>query len=252
MWRDGADLHFHLLAGVDDGPAELADSIDLARAALRDGSSTVVATPHVRGDFVTDVPGLAERMRELRAAVAHEGLPLRVLAGGELGHDLVPRLDQAAIESLAQGPAGGRWVLLEAPWGGYDEAFHAAAAELRERGFAVVIAHPERSADAELDDAAGLRRELAAGSLAQLNAQSLSGDHGPAAERAAFRLLGEGMVTIVASDAHGPTRPPSLCRAFCKLVQRGVSPAAARGLTHGAPRQLLLRGVPHRAPALVA
>jgi protein-tyrosine phosphatase len=252
MWRDGADLHFHLLHGVDDGPADLADSLELARAALRDGSSTVVATPHVRGDFVTDVPGLTARMHELRAAIAHQGLPLRVLSGGELGHDLVPSLDQRAIESLAQGPPEGRWVLLEAPWDGYDEAFHAAAGELRERGFAVVIAHPERSGDAELDDAAGLRRELAAGSRAQLNAQSLSGGHGPAAERAAFRLIAQGLVTMVASDAHGPTRPPSLCAAFRRLVQQGISPAAARVLTHGAPRQLLARGVSQAAGPVAA
>jgi tyrosine-protein phosphatase YwqE len=39
-----------------------------------------------------------------------------------------------------------------------------------ERGFGVLIAHPERSADPALKDAAGLRRELQAGSLAQLNA----------------------------------------------------------------------------------
>ncbi|MET0511007.1 MAG: hypothetical protein ABW135_04940, partial [Thermoleophilaceae bacterium] len=46
---------------------------------------------------------------------------------------------------------------------------------LRERGFGAFIAHPERSADAALNGAAGLRRELEAGSLAQLNAQSLTG-----------------------------------------------------------------------------
>ena len=248
MWRDGSDLHFHLLPGVDDGPAELADSLELARAALADGSSTVVATPHVRGDFVTDVAGLVERTSELRAALRRERIPLEVLDGGELGHDLVPQLDQDELECLAQGPPGARWLLLEAPWGGYDDLFHSAAAELRERGFAVVIAHPERSADAELDSAAGLRRELAAGSMAQLNAQSLSGAHGVGAERAAFQLLGEGLITLVASDAHGPTRPPSLCAAFRTLVQHGISPAAARSLTHDAPSRLLARGVARLHP----
>ena len=252
MWHDGADLHFHLLPGVDDGPAEMADSLELARAALVDGSSTIVATPHVRRDFVTDVLGLAERGNELRAALRRERLPLRVLDGGELGHDIVADLGQAELETLAQGPPGAGWLLLEAPWSGYDDHFHAAAAELRERGFAVVIAHPERSADAEIDDAAGLRRELAAGSLAQLNAQSLSGEHGHAAEQAALRLLSEGLVSLVASDAHGPTRPPALAAAFRNLVRRGVSPAAARSLTHVSPRRLLAHGVPERASAAVA
>ena len=45
------DLHFHLLPGVDDGPAEVSDSLELARAALRDRTETVVVTPHVRSDL---------------------------------------------------------------------------------------------------------------------------------------------------------------------------------------------------------
>ena len=90
------------------------------------------------------------------------------------------------------------------------EDFHAATGELRDRGFGVVIAHPERSADAALDGSAGLRRELAAGSLAQVNAQSITGAHGADARRAALELIAEGLVSVVASDAHGPTRPPLL------------------------------------------
>ena len=132
-------------------------------------------------------PGSRSACASCRPRSRPQRLPLEVRCGGELGHDLVPGLAPAASSSRSRrARPDARWLLLEAPWDGYGDEFHAAAAELRERGFGVVIAHPERSADAELDDAAGLRRELAAGSLAQLNAQSLSGGHGPAAERAAF------------------------------------------------------------------
>ena len=40
------ELHFHLLPGVDDGPADLASALDLARAAVADGTGLVVCTPH--------------------------------------------------------------------------------------------------------------------------------------------------------------------------------------------------------------
>ena len=250
-WNDAADLHFHLLPGVDDGPEELADSIELAAAAVADGTRTVVATPHVRSDFVTDVMGLRERMRELCLALDREGIPLRVRNGGELGHELIARLSQAELESLAQGPRGARWLLLEAPWSGFGPDFHEAATELRRRGFGVLIAHPERSADAELDGSEGLRRELAAGSLAQVNAQSLTGEHGAAAEAAAYALIGEGLVAIVASDAHGPSRPPSLAAAYLRVVARGVDAQVARVLTYHAPRRLLAGGM-RRPDALAA
>ena len=100
---------------------------------------------------------------------------------------MVGRLSQLELNVIAHGPPSGRWLLVEAPFHSIDEDFHAATDELRDRGFGVLIAHPERSADAILDGAAGLRRELAAGSLAQVNAQSITGEHGPDARAAALR-----------------------------------------------------------------
>ena len=43
-----AELHFHLLPGVDDGPGDMAESVELARLAVADGTSLVTVTPHVR------------------------------------------------------------------------------------------------------------------------------------------------------------------------------------------------------------
>lgn len=237
------DIHFHLLPGVDDGPETVADSIALALAALDDGTRTVVATPHVRHDFVTDALGLPDRVRDLHAALAAEGIPLAVRCGGELGHEMVERLRQEELEAIAQGPPGARWLLVETPFEGLDQEFHAATDELRERGFGVVLAHPERSADVALDGAAGLRRELAAGALAQVNALSVLGLHGPEAEIAAFDLIDEGLVAAVGSDAHGSTRPPTLSLARARLREAGVPEALARELTASGPRRLVLRGV---------
>jgi protein-tyrosine phosphatase len=246
---DAADLHFHLLPGVDDGPAELAETIELAQQAAAQGTATVVATPHVRSDFYTDVPSLPDRVAEVRAALA--GIGLEVLCGGELGHDMVGRMRQHELELIAQGPPRARWLLVETPFEGVGESFHAATAELRDRGFGVVMAHPERSADAALDGAVGLRRELALGAVAQINALSLSGRHGEDAERASHDLVAEGVPAVISSDAHGPTRPPALRTAADTLVERGTAPALARALTGSGPRALLARGLPS-APPLAA
>jgi tyrosine-protein phosphatase YwqE len=154
-----ADLHFHLLPGVDDGPADLPDALELAQAALREGTETVVATPHVRSDL-----GLT---------------------------------------------------------------------------------------DAAVDAAAGLRRELAAGAASQLNALSLTGAHGDEARRAAWALLADGLVSVVASDAHGPSRPPVLRVAQRALLEGGIAPDAARRLVESRPRDLLARGLT-RSPAVAA
>ena len=247
----GTELHFHALPGLDDGPASLEESVELLRLAARDGTDTVVATPHVRTDYVTNVSDLPDRVRELSAAATAEGIAVDLRTGGELGHEMVGRLSQLELSVIAQGPPAGRWLLVEAPFHAIGEDFHSAADELRDRGFAVLIAHPERSADATLDGSAGLRRELAAGSLAQVNAQSITGDHGPDARAAAFELIAEGLASVVASDAHGPTRPPLLGEVRGLLANDGFDVSLCRGLTVGGPRGLLARGIRRRA-ALVA
>jgi protein-tyrosine phosphatase len=105
--RGRVELHFHILPGVDDGPVDLDDSIELARAAVADGTELVVATPHVRPDWPTDVSTLPDRVRELRAALARERIPLGLLRGAELGHQHVARLDQRELELIAAGTVRG-------------------------------------------------------------------------------------------------------------------------------------------------
>jgi protein-tyrosine phosphatase len=238
-----ADVHFHLLPGVDDGPEDMAESVRLARAAVADGTSTVVATPHVRTDFVTEPLELSERVREVREALTRARVPLAVRCGGELGHDLVGTLSQAQLEAIAQGPPGNRWLLVEAPFEGLRADFHAAAAELRERGFAVVIAHPERTAFAVTDGVRALRHELAAGSTAQVNAMSLTGDHGAESRAAGHEYVAKGLASIVASDAHGEARPPWLGTAWAALIDAGIPPRVAWSVVREEPSRLLRAGL---------
>ena len=243
----GIELHFHALHGVDDGPETLEESVDLLRLAAADGTATVVVTPHVRGDFLTDVWEVADGVRELTGALASADVAVHLRPGAELGHDMVGRLSQKELDAIAQGPPGARWLLVEAPFDAIGEPFHAATGELRDRGFSVVVAHPERSADAAIDGSSGLRRELAAGSLAQVNAQSVCGGHGEDAHRAALALIDEGLVNVISSDAHGPSRPPLLGGTRARLVEQGVDRLVGLALTTGHPRRLLHRGIPRAA-----
>src|SRR3954471_3044925 len=200
-----ADIHFHLLPGVDDGPSSMDESVALAAAALADRTRALGATPHVRGGFLTDVSELPDRVRELQDRLAREKIGLAVRRGAELGHDMVGRLSQAELDSVAHGPPGGRWLLVETPFVGPGDEFTAATDELRDRGFGVVVAHPERARDAA---GSTLRHELSVGSVLQVNAWSLVGRHGPEAFEQAHSLLRAGSVGLIASDAHGGGGPP--------------------------------------------
>ena len=238
-----ADIHFHLLPGLDDGAQTIDESVEMAAAAEADGTGVIVATPHVRRDFVTDVSDFPDRVAEVRSRLVRDGVDVDVRCGAELGHDMVGRLGQNDLETIAVGPPGASWILLEAPFEGPGEELHLAASELRDRGFAVVLAHPERSAPLMGDNASWLRRELDAGALLQVNAWSLAGGHGAEAERHALWLVGAGVVTCIASDAHPGWRGPGLTVGLEK-ASWALAGARARVLTDSAPRALLERGAP--------
>ena len=214
------DLHFHLLPGVDDGPPSMADAIELARLAVADGIASVTATPHVRRVAVDELDG---RVEELRAELRCAGVPLTVECGGEVAPGDVDTLTQSELDMLAAGPADARYVLLEAPLWDSPDSLHDAASTLRSRGFGVLVAHPERCPGLFEHGCAGLHRELDAGSRLQVSTSSLLGRHGGQARLNAEAIVRRGFATVLASDAHRPSRPPTL--------GAGVTAAAALGVT---------------------
>jgi protein-tyrosine phosphatase len=238
-----AELHFHLLPGVDDGPVDLDGTIELARLAVADGTSLVTVTPHVheltRAGILDEIPA---RVRATQAALDAAGVPLEVQAGGEVGHPDVARLDDRRLDAIAHGPPGRRWVLIEAPLLGDADGFLEATAELRARGFGTLIGHPERCTDLMESDGA-VARERAAGALLQINASSITAFHGQIAQRYGLDLIRSGQADVIASDAHGVSRPPRLSEAVDVLAAAGVDRADVEPLVSAGPRALLARGI---------
>jgi protein-tyrosine phosphatase len=235
---------------VDDGPASIEESVGLARMAAADRTGTIVATPHVNSFYPTNVSLLPERVREVQDRLRKERVSVKVRCGGELAPEMVGRLSQVELETIAQGPPGRRWLLLEAPLTGFDQAFAEAAAELRSRGFGIVVAHPERSLGNLEPGWRLLESELRAGSALQLNAWSLAGLNGERARSNALRLLRAAPLVAVASDAHGPDRAPALRLALSAL--EGFGEADPLRFVAATPHVLLEQGLPARPSALVA
>ena len=236
------ELHFHLLPGVDDGPGDLASALDLAREAAGDGTGLITCTPHARDAAVEDIP---QRTAALRAALAAAGIDLEIRPGVELAWDDVADLDDATLDTLAQGPPGARWVLLEAPLPGTGtlQDFEASARELRERAFGLLIGHPERSPVVTSAPGA-VDRLLAAGDRLQLNASSLTGYHGAVAQTFGLDLARSGRASVIASDAHAPrSRGASLGRAVDVLRRHGMPAARAEAMVAATPRALVDHGI---------
>ncbi len=235
------DLHCHLLPGVDDGPSTLEESLLYARAAAAAGTGTIVATPHVEQ---VDVRELPDRVHEVRAALAAEGIDLRVEVGGELKPESVSGLDDEELEIIGHGPPGARWVLYEVPFRGVDDAFVEGAEELRRRGFAVLLAHPERSRRILGEGLPRLDVDLAGAAMAA-NVGPLLGVEGDERERAALRLLRNRRPTVIATDAHPPRRP-YVQEEGRAVAARRTDATYAGALVAGNPARLLEEGLPAR------
>jgi protein-tyrosine phosphatase len=204
------DLHCHVLPGIDDGPATIADSIALARAAAADGTRTIVATPHVSWDYpATTAAVIADGVTAVNGALRDAGVPVTVVPGAEVA--LTRAADLTDDELIALRLGGGPWLLVEPPFSpgaaGLDLALHALAA----RGHRIVLAHPERC-PGFLRDRELLARMVRDGMLCSVTAGSLTGRFGRTVQRFAHTILREGLVHDIASDAHdsGVRRPPLL------------------------------------------
>lgn len=184
------------------------DALELARAAVAAGTTTLVATSHVNDFSNLRAERMAAGLEELRAELRRHEIPLDVRPGGEIGLERVPALDDDELRAFALG--GGPYLLLECPLFGDAGALEPTVQDLQRRGHDILLAHPERCP--ALQHAPERLRELVkGGALVQLTAGALTGDFGEPPRRMAADLLRAGQAHVVASDAHDVNlRPPGV------------------------------------------
>ena len=239
------DLHLHLLPGVDDGPPDEAASLVHAERLAREGVHEATVTPHIaHPEFRFDIASIAERTRALQSTIDAAGIDLLLHPGGEIYPGGATTLSPTDLDMIAHGPRGARWVLFEVPFAGIDPAWLAACRHIRESGFSLLIAHPERASGFLTGGHELVRPELAAGALLQVNVSSLLGRHGPEAHAGAVRLVRDGRAYVLASDGHGRSRADTLGAGPAAARAAGASQLRSDQLTAANPRFLLRSGMP--------
>jgi len=236
------DLHCHILPGLDDGAANDAETLKMAKELVAEGVETVVATPHCNGVYGADVAAIEYEVERCQELFASHGLPLRILPGGEIamGGDTLLLWRQGHLPALG----GVQALLLELPSLFLAEGARHLIEECAAMGTLVVIAHPERN-PALLRDPKLAETLRYAGAHFQLTAGSLDGQFGPAARDFAESLLRRRMVEYVASDLH-PGRKASLKKA-AKRIKKLCGEEMANALLRENPRALLTGTAADRA-----
>lgn len=232
------EVHFHCLPGIDDGPRDWTEAVELCRAAAEDGVETIVATPHVlRDPWINDDPRTIDRLiMELNTRLG--GRP-RIVPGCEayFSSDLIDLWERGTGGPLISLNRGAH-LLIEFPAGVRPRNAENAVHELSLLGVRPVIAHPERNVEFARDPER-LQQLIALGAMTQLTAASVLGEFGAAVEFTACDLLDRGMVHVIASDAHSiDFRPPRLAAAR-ERVRRIWGSEVASALFELNPRAVL-------------
>ena len=232
------DIHVHILPGMDDGPSSLADSLDMARSAVKCGTTTVVATPHCLNGMHHNLRGsIIEACREFNVQLTEQGIPLSVLPGAEarLCPEILDELDGGTLLTLND---RGTHISLELPQQVLPRAVVGFIHRLKQRGVIPVISHPERNQAIQRDP--GILSDLvSAGALSQITGSSLTGSFGKRAFECCERIVNEGLFHFMASDAHSATaRNPDLSAAVKRLGQL-VGEERAQWIMTEAPLELI-------------
>jgi protein-tyrosine phosphatase len=213
------DLHCHMLPGLDDGAVDLPMSLAMARIAVTDGISTVVCTPHILPTVYDNKgPAIRAAVNVFQAALIQAAIPLRVLPGADVhvAPDLVESLRRGRVLPVADS----RYLLLEPPHHVLPPRLRDCVFGLMTAGYVPILTHPERLTwiEQHYDVIQDLAR---AGMLMQLTAGSLTGRFGGRARHWSLRMLDEGLVDILATDAHDmKRRPPRLSEARQLVAER--------------------------------
>ena len=167
------DIHSHILPGVDDGAADMEETLEMLKEAYEQGVRTIFATPHY-------IPGRkkksAEELRQIHAEVcvaAKESMPdLKILLGNEI------YCREGVLSSITEGRAltlaDTAYVLLEfSTHISYKELFGYIKA-ISGKHYRPIIAHVERYGCLYRKEEL-IRELIGAGAYIQMNTESLPG-----------------------------------------------------------------------------
>ena len=201
------DMHCHILPYMDDGSPDVETSLAMLRREQEQGIDAVCVTPHYYADqnsISTFCERRATALEKLRAALPDGNLP-----------EMIPAAEVAFFSGISE--RGGlerlcirdtKTLMLEMPFTEWNDfQVEEVSALVLDRGFHVVLVHPERFCASK--DNVWKLRELAELPVAlQVNAKTLLRWR---TRRLGLKLLQMARDPLLGSDCHNlTTRPPNL------------------------------------------
>ena len=194
-----ADMHSHLIPGIDDGAKTIEDSIALIKSLHALGFTKLISTPHIMSDFYRNTPDtIMQGLEQVRQAVKAENIPVTIEAAAEyyLDDGFIHKLEEEKLLTI-----GDNYLLFEISYVNAPDNLMQVIFRMQVLGYKPIMAHPERYPfwGNNFDFYGSLREQ---GVLLQINVNSLSGYYGPDAKRIAEKLVEKEWVDLVGTDTH--------------------------------------------------
>lgn len=210
-------MHCHVLPGVDDGPATMADSIALLKEMSRQGVRTLIVTPHYHpGRYKVPAERVRRAITQLQVEMSFEGIGIELLPGQECYYfsGLLRELEKGNVLTMN----GTQYVLLEFDPQVLYSVIQQAVREMFGNGYHPILAHFERykCLNGRTDRLDELRET---GAMLQMNFDRLLYKDGFFRRNPWRQLLLDGYVDFLGSDTHGMNfRPPHIDKAVEWMV----------------------------------
>jgi len=232
------DLHCHLHYGVDDGPKDTDESLDLAKALVDHGVEVVACTSHLRRDknWVNDAHVQSELNQRLSRLLDANNITLKHVGGAE--HYIDEYLLQTCKNSEVVPLGASNWLLIETPYWGEPQRLMDLLFNIRKCGYRIVLAHVERF-DYLYKYPEKLENLIDAGYVLQVNLGSIAGMYHKDHKKAAIKLLLDGYVGIVASDCHRAKDVKASIGEGSKALIKLIGVDGARILMNTNPQKIL-------------
>ncbi|MED4635292.1 tyrosine protein phosphatase [Peribacillus frigoritolerans] len=195
------DIHCHILPGVDDGAADIKESLNMARKAVEAGVTHIFATPHhLNEKYVNVKSDIIDHAEMLNESLQQNNIPLTIHLGQEvrIHRDIFTSLEKEEILTLDDNDT---YLLLELPSGRVPTYTQEVIYELLLKGITPIIVHPERNK--ELIENHKLLFELVQeGALTQLTSGSIIGLFGKNIKSFSKKIIENNLAHFIATDAH--------------------------------------------------
>lgn len=196
----GADIHSHLIPGIDDGVQTLDDTIYLLRQYEALGYKKVFTSPHVGGGYNNTTQIITEGREKVREAIKQNGINIEfdTIAEYYLDETLAEKIEKRDLLSF-----GKNYVLVEFSFLNAPQNIRETIYKIQTSQYRFVLAHPERYSYFQDKDFREYKSLKDRNVYFQINMLSLAGRYGKGAQVAAERMIDEKMVDFIGSDLHG-------------------------------------------------